>query len=252
MGTQNRNFVQSLLKGLDILATVAEAEAEGLRLVDIAERLELKTPTTHNLVQTLLHRRYLVRSNGNRYRLGPAFLELARRSGSGQFMRQAEKVLADLSRQFPEATVTLAQVIGDEIHFRRRISPDRPGIMQRPIGLVFRPYANASGLVCLAFGAEDTLALLRERYPFHECAAHLWDSPRQLSRFLEEVRRKGYAVPPFPGQEGLRVAFPIMDAYGSLVATLGASVPWEAVHASGGRQAVVDAASGAAQKLGTA
>jgi DNA-binding IclR family transcriptional regulator len=248
MSHTNKNLVQSLLKGLDILSVVADADG-GLRLVDIASRLALKPPTAHNLVQTLLQRRYLERVAGNRYRIGPAFLEVARQSGGGEFMRRAEDALGRLAQTFPEATVTLAEVTGDEIRFRRRMSPDRPGMMQRPVGLVFQPYANASGLAALAFSGESTLALLRERYPFHEFAAHLWESPEALAGFLSRVRHEHIAVPPFPGQEALRAAAPVFDAYDALLATVGMSLPWSAVDTHGGREPVLAAVLDCARQL---
>jgi DNA-binding IclR family transcriptional regulator len=96
--------------------------------------------------------------------------------------------------------------------------------MQRPQGTTFHPYANASGLVLMAFLPQDEALALRERYPFYEFGAHLWGSVDAFSAYLDDVRELGYAVPPFPDQVGFRAAAPVHDARGTVLGAVGASV----------------------------
>ncbi len=216
-------LVQSLLRGLDILQAVGEAE-DGLRLNDLSERLKLNATTIHNLARTLAARNFLEKQ-GPRYRLGPAVSELASLAGGRELLTWAEAALTQLAATLPKAVLTFSRLTGGEIVVTRRLSPDRPGLMQRPQQIFFHPYANASGLAALAFAAEDDLVFLRERYPFAAFGAHLWESEAKLAAALEEYRRLGLAELPFGREARLCAAAPLFTAAGQLRGFLGLNLP---------------------------
>lgn len=215
--------VQSVLRAIDLLNVVAESD-DGLRLVDVCADTGLKTTTAHNLLRTLAERGFLVQSDDAAWRLGPALRDLAEREQANSTMRAAAGILRRLAARFPKATLTFAQRSGVEVVVRLRMSPDRPGLLQRPHGVTFMPYGSASGLALMAHLDEDERAAVRERYPFHEFGARLWGTADELDAFLRSVQERGPAVPPFPGQVGWRAAAVAKSPAGWPMGTIGASL----------------------------
>ncbi len=219
------NLVGSLVKALDILGVVARAP-EGLRLKDIADEMGLKTTTAYNLVRTLHSTGYLRKTPKGLYALGPKVDELVDAQASRRLLQRAEETMRSLVQALPQATLTFAEAAGTLLVVRLRISPDQPRRLQRPRGRTAAPYSSATGLLFLAFGDAEWAEEVRLEHPFHEHGSRLWDDPERLRAYLAEVRETGVAVPPFANQEALRMAAPVLDSDGHLVASLGASVPW--------------------------
>jgi DNA-binding IclR family transcriptional regulator len=219
------NLVGSLVKGLDILGIVARAP-DGLRLKDIADEMGLKTTTAYNLIRTLHAVGYLHKTPGGLYALGPKVTQLVDAQAGRQLLQRAEESMRDLAALLPQATLTFAEPAGNLIVVRLRISPDQPRRLQRPRSRNAAPYSSATGLLFLAFGDAEWVGDMRLEHPFHETGIRLWSDPDRLRDYLADVRKQGIAVPPFPHQEALRMAAPVFDGEGHLVAALGASVPW--------------------------
>ena len=218
-------LVQSLLRGLDILELVAASE-RGLALRDLTEHLGLKAPTAHNLARTLAARGFLQKTaDPPRYLLGRAVLELARAQAGNALLRRAGAALRRLFRQIPGATVTLSQSAGGEVLTVLRISPERPGILERPHGRPMHPYGTASAVLFQTLWTEQERAAYRRRYPFWEYGAHLWGGEVRLEKFLAAARRAGYAALRLDKAGVFPAAAPVTGANNELLAAVGASVP---------------------------
>ena len=218
----NSDLVQALCRGLDILTAVGAAD-DGLRLGEVAGQLGLKPSTAHNLVRTLVARGYLRRDPDGRLRVGPAVGRLHEQQADRLLLHQAAAAMQDLALRFPRMTLTFAEIAGSEVAFSLRMSPDRPCVLQRPAGQTFHPYANASGLACLAFATAEQVRPVRERFGFYEFGAHLWGTPERFAAALAEMRQAGVAALPFEGQETFRFAAPVFTGDGLFVGALGSS-----------------------------
>lgn len=242
-------LVQSVCRSLDVLQAVARSE-EGLSLQEIARVLGVRPSTAHNLVRTLAARRFLTRVDRPvRYRLGPAVFDLAAAHWSRSLVYRAGKVFHSLARQLPRVTWSLAEAIGGEVAITLRLSPERPGFLEQPRNRVMHPYGSASALLFQAYWSDEERQEYRRRHPFPEAGAHLWGDLAQLDRFLDEVRRRGYALPRFREDPLLKVGVPLFSPGGELTATLGASAPVEAV---GEEEMVQHALAGAREIAGPA
>lgn len=241
-------LVQSLARGLDILRLVAESDS-GLRLNEIASAMGLKAPTAHNLLRTLLAKGFLVRRGGApHYALGPAALALAEGLYERRLMRLAADAVRGLAERFPSATVVFSEPISGELVVRLRMSPERPGSLQRPLGQTLNPYTSASGLAHMAFCTEEERGEILQRRSFDEYGGHLWRTMDALDAFIRDVRTKGFAALRRPRREVFPVAAPVFGPRSRTVAAIGASAPWEGLVDKKRREvmiaAVVDAASG--------
>lgn len=246
-------LVQSLSRGLEIVRLVS-ASGEGLRLTDIADALAIKPSTAHNLARTLRAKGFLHQlPNGSRYVLGQAIAELAESHRNRRLLRDASEVVRRLSADFPNSTITFAELTGSEATVRLRMSPERPGVLEEPVGRFFQPFASASGLTFQAYCTAEEREAIRRRYPFAEYGAHLWGTRQRLELFLQEVRQRGVTAPRFKGREQLPTAAPVMGAGNQLVATIGASVPQSAGTDDGQSESrVITAISEAAAELSAA
>jgi DNA-binding IclR family transcriptional regulator len=220
----NSDFVQSLLRGLDILTMIGDSEG-GIRLNELADRMGLKKTTVHNLARTLMARNFVKRDNESGYMLGPAIVELANKYSDKSLEHEALAVLQRMVRMLPASTLVFGEAAGAELYLKMRYSPDKPNVLQKPQGQTFQPYANGVGLVYLAYAPEERIAALREAYPFFEFGAHLWKTQADLDAFLAGVREQGCAIVPFDSELALRVSAPVFSQTGDLVAILGCSTP---------------------------
>ena len=215
-------MVQSVARAIDILEILAE-EGSGMRLSEVAEVAGLKNNTAHNLLKTLIKRGYVEKGHGPSYGLGQAAIKLAYAGGINSIVGSAVPPIRSLQKSFPCCTVVLSQRIGGNIVVRLRMSPDRPGVLQKPHGMTFHPYGTASGLAFLTFSSTENSLKIRQQAPFYEQGVNVWGTPDKLDDFLEESREKGYVVTPFKGEEGFRAAVPVFDQWGTANFVLGAS-----------------------------
>ena len=244
-------LVQSLLRGLDLLALVAESP-EGVSLRDLAERAGLKSPTTHKLIRTLASKGFLERATRPvRYRLGPATLQIADAHWRSALLRRAPAVLESVSRRVESATVTLSQAVGGEVMTLLRIAPERPNWIERHANRVMHPYFTASALVFQAWWTAEERAAYRRTHPFWELGAHIWESEERLDAFLAEVREAGYAAPEFETKGVCPVAAPVFSRKGGLRAAVGASVPTGNADASTRARLIIEATRAAAELVGS-
>jgi IclR family acetate operon transcriptional repressor len=242
------DLIQSVTRALDILADLA-GRPQGAALSELAERLELKPPTAHRILRTLASRGFVEKSaNPVRYRLGPAPLELAAAQWDAGMVAAAEQSLKDLAGRFPHAVLTLSRTVAGQVLCVLRLSPERPGFVERPTGHAMHPYGTASALLFQALWTEEQRAAYRERHPFWQYGAHLWSDERAVDDFLDEVRRIGYAAPGMESKGVWPLATPIFGPGGVLESALGVAVP-RGRDSEQERRELVDAALRAAAEL---
>lgn len=213
------NLVQSVVKAVDILEIVAESE-NGMRLNEIAEKIGQKTTTAHNLIRTLTAQGILEKDAGNIYTLGQRLEELVSGNLRKRIYGRAVSAMKELSEEFPEAVLVLTEKAYSDIILRVRISPDRPGLTQKPLDRSFFSYASVSCLIFMAF-AESGIENVLSNYPFTEYGIHVWGTEEKLDEYLRQVRRDGCSRDNFSNAGGFRFAVPVFNAGGSLLFSLG-------------------------------
>lgn len=237
--------VQSVERALDLLQALATADG-GLRLSELAERLDLNTTTAHNLVRTLIGRGFVVKGQAQRLGLGPAIAELLAQDQDRRLLAAAATSGLELQRAFPDGIVNVAEVSGGDLLVRVRLSADRPGLVQRPPHQTAHLYGSAVGLCTLACADQGTVQALRESHPFHESAPGLWPSPEALDEHLAAAAKAGHVATPFPRQELWRVAAPVTGPDGLFRAAIGLALPAAQADAARRRQAIAAVTAAAA------
>lgn len=183
-------LVQSLVRGLELLR-IAGSRPGGMRLNELSEAAGLKVNTAHNLVRTLCARGFLLKDAMNRFSTGPAIFELAAGLRREARRERLGRALLQLSGKFPEDTLTVSTIDTGALRCVLRISPDRPGELQKYPEIFFAPYTSTTAVV-LQSAASEAAAALEKQYPFEEYAAGMWGSREAFAKIRRDVRRKGY------------------------------------------------------------
>lgn len=218
--------VQSLDRALRLLEALADAE-DGCRLVDLASRAGLPVSTTHRLLTTLQHRRFVQfdRDSGtwtvgaHCFAVGANFL---RRRG---LVSQATPYMDALNRDI-DRTVNLGIADKGEVVFLARVeSPAGRTFTARPGG---RSPMHCSGLGKALLSAMDADAVLAvvNRHGLRKATANSIADPDHLYKALHRVRKLGYAVDDQENTPGLRcVASVIYNEHGHALAAVSAAGP---------------------------
>ena len=218
------DLVQALSRGLMLLELLANAEG-GMTLQQLCQELELKPATVHNLLRTLMARSYVDKqAKPTRYTLGVSLFELVEQYRGRDLQRRVGKAMSSIFTRFTHARVTFSEAIGGEVFLKLRITPERPGLLERPWNSVMLPYTSASVLLFQAYWHIDQRQIYNQRYPFEEYGVHLWQSEANLETFLAEVRVKGYSAPPVERNGLVRVAVPVFDSGHHIAGALGAAL----------------------------
>jgi DNA-binding IclR family transcriptional regulator len=197
------------------------SQAEGLTVTEIATRLGIHRSTASRLVSTMAARGFLERDTvGSLLRLGPEVARIGRIAlGGRELVTVARPVLNGLAAETGE-TVTLAVPIDGHVMTVAQADGTYFVSSGKWVGVRTPLHCAADGKVLLAFdGARVNAAGLIKR------TKRTIVDPELLTRELDKVRRRGFAVAEGELEEGLvGVAVPVRDG-GSCIAALCVSGP---------------------------
>ena len=216
--------VQSVERALGLLERIDAAGSAGIALSDLATGAGLKTPTAHNLLNTLLSLDYVRRSEpGKRYRLGLRALALGQgRTAMDRLVELARKPLADLNAEVDE-TIILAVYRGGRRHSIFSIESRRDLRVGAQLGADDHFYDTATGRSILAqLDGEEAAALVGRLGP----RGKAWPeaaSAAQLLACLARIAESGVATLHKDHVEALAVPLPLSSA--GMTASLGLFYP---------------------------
>ncbi|WP_429130929.1 IclR family transcriptional regulator [Ensifer sp. 4252] len=212
----------SLSKAIHILKDLAAHSVEGVRLIDLARRLNLSQPSAHRLLKTLIAEGMVEQmSDSKSYRLSLEFFSIAsqarRREGILEIARPS---LLRLSATFNDTVFLLVRSNFDAICLDRVEGPFPIRSFTGDIG----------GKVPLGIG-QGSIAILSYLPEEEREAIIKFNMPRIMDRAaidevdlrikIEEVRRIGAAQMNFEMIEGMAgLGVPVLDRNGIAVASL--------------------------------
>ncbi len=219
---QGPTLVQSVCRAFDILEILARSDA-GMGVAELAREMDLKTPTVHNLLQTLVARGYADQdAESLRYCLGPGAYVLGRGQSRGELITRAsqDEVESLAARTGESAALGIWQGRGGEGNLVYVVNIDsRHELAARAIeGSV---YSTSCGVTLLAHLPEaDGSEYIRRAGP---PPAPL-PRGRAFEKYLASVRDDGLVTIVKP--DGVTaVAAPVRDRSGGVIAAIGASGP---------------------------
>jgi DNA-binding IclR family transcriptional regulator len=212
----------SLRRALAMLRLMAKADAQGMRVKDLAQAVGCSQPTAHRALQDLVAEGFAEQvSGGKRYGLALDFFVLAARAGQATGLR-------DLARP---ALLRLSVTLSDTIFLLVRNGYDAVCLDRVEGPFPIRSFTeDIGGKIPLGLG-QGGLAILAHLPSGEQETVIQFNVPRLIERgFLDEaglrgalakVREQGWAslnIGLVPGMAGLGV--PVFDAAGQVVAAL--------------------------------
>ncbi|WP_236790497.1 IclR family transcriptional regulator [Amycolatopsis sp. GM8] len=220
-------LVPAVQRAADVLELFLGPDAT-LSAAEIVERLGLPRSTTHELLTTLVARRYLDRQVGEEttYALGPVLLELGSRYQQRlEFAKEADAAARSVAAQCGE-TVHVGILDGLDVIYLSKIDSTHSVRLISEVGRRLPAHCTAVGKVLLA-GLPP--AELNARLKGRRLAAlteNSITSRAMLLAQLEEVRRTGVAHERSESNPDAGcVAAPVVDARGEWAAAMSISIP---------------------------
>ncbi|PKN67922.1 MAG: hypothetical protein CVU57_01525 [Deltaproteobacteria bacterium HGW-Deltaproteobacteria-15] len=218
----DRNFVNSLQRGLTILETFTR-ERPKHNLQQLTQATNLPKTTVLRLLRTLVSLGYVRYEAASReYSLGPKVMSLGYATLAGMDLRDiARPCLHDLSRLSGQ-NVNLAVLDGIEAIYIERITRKQLISTDHTVGSRVNTHSTAVGRAMLAFLGDDELRdALGRLYDDPETARDLRLGREQFCRLLKSIRRNGYAVNNEEYIMGIRaIGAPIFNGSGRVEAAI--------------------------------
>ncbi len=212
---------QLLIRALDIVELLS-LERDGLGVTAIATKLALNKSTVHRILNALLERGYVEKSEGgSAYRLGLRFVEItALRLNHLELKTEAAPVLRKLADMMGQP-VHLAILSGSDAVYIEKIDPISNIRLYSQIGKRIPAYCSALGKALLVDHPEKELDVLMEGRPIERLTPK---TAAGLAEFKADVARcaeRGYAIDDEEHDLGIRcVAAPVRDYTGKIIASL--------------------------------
>jgi IclR family transcriptional regulator, acetate operon repressor len=218
--------VQALERGLRILDSLAEADADPMRrgrgvpLVTLSAELDVHKSTALRLLQTLVASGYAAPADGHGYVLGPAMRRDTVLALGTQRLRRAARPfleqLVDLTGECAHAAVpdgARALVIDD-------VETDNPLRVVPTSGRHVALHCTSAGKALLAWGMADVPGTLPGRTP------NTITSRAALDAHLELIQDQGYAFDDEENDTHTRcISAPVFGPGGSPVGCIGIDAP---------------------------
>jgi len=201
-------------KALDVLELLG-GSSRGMSLTGIAEALGRSKQELFRVLVCLQERGYLVRDEGQTYRLSTKLFEIGSQHASTQMLiAHAMPHMEQLARQLRESC-HLNIVVQDRMLVVARAEGDADVMLAVRIGATFPLHRRVSGMVGLAFLPEHR----RQEYwkQSGESASHI----KACETHLTEIRNRGHADEDSPIVLGVKdCATPVLGCEGSLLGVL--------------------------------
>lgn len=218
---RDRQFVQSLERGLSVIRALSAPEPQTLS--DVARATGLTRAASRRFLLTLQQLGY-VHLNGTRFQLTPQVLELGYAYLSSLTLPEvAQPHLEKLVDDIHESS-SVSVLDGTDVVYVARVPTRRIMRVAISVGTRFPAYATSMGRVLLAGLDDAALTSVLDRTELVALTPETIHEPTALHAELNRVRTQGYALVDQELEAGLRsIAAPIRNRSGSVVAAINVS-----------------------------
>jgi IclR family transcriptional regulator, KDG regulon repressor len=197
-------------KAFMILNAIAKS-SNGLRISEIASRLNISKGTVHGIIAALSDQGAVIHNlSSKRYNIGMTLMELGKAAHDRiDFKNIARPIMEELMEQCQESVflgiqnsnrITIIDIVESRKDFK----------ITSPIGTALPLHAGATGKLFLSRMDSDNLQNYLNSNPLRQFTPATIINPKQYSRELEQVRKNGFAYDDEEYISGVRaVAAPI-------------------------------------------
>lgn len=221
-------MVQSVERALKILEELGKIKdrTEGIGVLQLSRLIQLKSPTVHNLLKTLVYHRYVEKiSQTNKYKLGQNCFDLVeQKSIIYRLAKVSEKAIFNLARKTRESIV-LAAYHGGERFAVSKVEGQRPLRVDTTIVTEDNIYKTVTGRIILSELPDKELKDYVKR---HGLPGKEWKRASNLKLLREELRKikkEGIADNKIEDGQISALAVPVLGRKEGLIASLGTYLP---------------------------
>jgi DNA-binding IclR family transcriptional regulator len=223
MSNESSYQIGSVDNALRILLLLSERK--GLRVVEVAEELDVARSTAHRLLSALHRRNFVVQDAHKVYRPGPVFASIGLAVTAASDLITAVRPLLEEARQRTSETCHLAVLEGNGTRFLDCAESSNILRVGSRVGMLLPAHTNSAGKVLLAELSSASFAALYPR-GVPGPIGNAKDRRTMLQRQLVGIRRRGYATNFDESEQGITaVGSPLRDAAGRAVAALAVACP---------------------------
>jgi DNA-binding IclR family transcriptional regulator len=217
--------LHSLDRAISVLDVLSKSDLP-LSLAEICHRMSLHKSTAHRSLMVLERSGLIERTQDNHFRLGLKLYELGNRAVEQIDLRaRVHPFFRRLSMQVGE-TVHLSILQKTSVVYLDKVEPNRKVRMSSKIGSSNPVYCTAMGKAILAFQPEETVEQILANMQFARYTRKTLCSREMLLKYLERVRRRGYAIDDEEIELGIRcIGAPIFDRDHQVIAAASVSGP---------------------------
>ncbi len=223
----------ALIRTFDILEMFLDADDRGLTATDIVDDTRLPRTTVHELLVTMVARKYLRRdADTGRYHLGITVFQLGNSFADRlDLISVGQRVTQSLAAQCDE-TVNFGILDEETIVYLCKVESTKAVRTISRTGGRLPASCTAIGKAMLAYLPEPELSALAHRDTLPALTSQSITDPVRLVAELEQVRASGVAYEYGESNPDVScVAAPVRDHRGSVIAAISISVPdmrWKA------------------------
>jgi len=218
----SKYLVASVDRAIELLFMLESGPLE-MGVTEISRALGVQKSTVHNLLQTLLARDFVRKTDTGRYALGFRLMPLGLACTQRLDIRRiASPILYELVNEVKEV-VLLAVLSAGQITIIEKVEPVRQVFMIPRFDYCNTFHSTGLGKIFLAFGSDDlvkkVMSLNLEQY-----TPHTLTDKTVLVQEMDKIREQGYSLACNETIEGVTcISAPILNANGKIEAAISVS-----------------------------
>lgn len=215
-------LVASVDRAIELLFMLESGPLE-MGVTEISKALGVQKSTVHNLLQTLLARDFVRKTDTGRYTLGFRLMPLGLACTERLDIRRiASPILNELVNQAKEV-VLLAVLSAGQITIIEKIEPPRQVFMVPRFDYCNTFHSSGLGKIFLAFGPDDLVKKVMSLKLQQYTQSTITDK-NVLAKEIDKIREQGYSVACNETIEGVTcIGAPILNANGKIEAAIAVS-----------------------------
>ncbi|MGN0298848.1 MAG: IclR family transcriptional regulator [Lachnospiraceae bacterium] len=223
------NGIQVIDRVFDILELLSQKE-DGMGVTEIGRCLDLNKTTVHRIVNGIMKRGYVEKTERGQYRLGLKFIALcSHRINSIELTAEARPYLLALTNLYGQRT-HLAILDENEAVYLDKVEIERNLRMYSEIGKRVPVYCSALGKALLFDKSAMEIRAILESAPYQKKTPKTQNDTDKLIQEIFQFAQRGWSVDDEENEEEIRcIAAPIRDYSGRIIAAISVSGPIVAI-----------------------
>ncbi|WP_378954681.1 IclR family transcriptional regulator [Pelosinus sp. sgz500959] len=218
----DKYLIASVDRAIQLLFMLESGPLE-MGVTELSRALGVQKSTVHNLLQTLLARDLVRKTDTGRYTLGFRLMPLGLACTERLDIRRISSPILNQLVNEAKEVVLLAVLSAGQITIVERIEPPRQVFMVPRFDYCNTFHSSGLGKVFLAFGPEDLFKKVMSR-TLQRYTPNTLTEKELLHREIDKIRQQGYSVACDETIEGVTcIGAPILNAHGKIEAAVSVS-----------------------------